>query len=36
MTLWNELYNEEIFDKENLMCFIEILDKYKDYLIYED
>ena len=36
MTLWNELYNEEIFDKENLMSFIEILDKYKDYLIYED
>ena len=36
MTLWNELYNEEIFDKENLMSFIEILDKYKDYFIYED
>ena len=36
MTLWNELYNEEIFDKENLMSFIEILDKYKDYLIYKD
>lgn len=33
MTLWNELYNEEIFDKKNLMSFIEILDKYKDYLI---
>lgn len=32
MTLWDNLSNEEIFDKEALTDFIEVLDDYKDYL----
>lgn len=36
MTLWDNLSNEEIFDKEAFIGFIEVLDNYKDYLLYEE
>lgn len=36
MTLWDNLSNEEIFDKEALIGFIEVIDDYKGYLIYEE
>ncbi|WP_158297418.1 hypothetical protein [Finegoldia magna] len=35
-TLWDNLSNEEIFDKEALIGFIEVIDDYKGYLIYEE
>ncbi|MFR6143287.1 MAG: transposase [Finegoldia sp.] len=35
-TLWDNLSNEEIFDKESLINFIEVLDNYKDYLLCEE
>lgn len=36
MSLWDNISNEEIFDKEALIDFIEVLDNYKDYLLYEE
>lgn len=36
MTLWGNISNEKIFDKEALINFIEVLDNYKDYLLYEE
>ncbi|MFN2102872.1 transposase [Finegoldia dalianensis] len=36
MSLWDNISNEEIFDKEALINFIEVLDNYKDYLLYEE
>ncbi|MFR6597944.1 MAG: transposase [Finegoldia magna] len=36
MKLWGNISNEEIFDKEALINFIEVLDNYKDYLLYEE
>ena len=36
MTLLDNLSNEEIFDKEAFIGFIEVLDNYKDYLLYEE
>lgn len=36
MSLWDNIPNEEIFDKEALIDFIEVLDNYKDYLLYEE
>ncbi len=36
MRLWDNLSNKEIFDNESLINFIEVLDNYKDYLLYEE
>ena len=36
MSLWDNISNEEIFDKEAFIGFIEVLDNYKDYLLCEE